>query len=62
MSLVGHGMPELPQALAKNLLARDKILHKAAAAEELVRKACTEMPTWDALVTMVTQQISGTCR
>jgi hypothetical protein len=59
LSLVGHGMPELSRALGKDLLARDRILHKAAADEALVRKACAEMPSWDILVTTVTQLIKS---
>jgi hypothetical protein len=59
LSLVGRGMPELPRALGKDLLARDKILHRAAADEDLMRKACAEMPSWEHLVTTVTELIQG---
>jgi hypothetical protein len=62
LAIVGHGMPELSRALGKDRLARDKILHKAAADEELVRKACTEMSGWEALVTTVARLIMTNVR
>lgn len=49
LSLVGRGMPELPRALAKGLLARDKILHRAAADEDLVRTAADREHRFDAV-------------
>lgn len=62
LSLVGHAMPELSLALRKDLMARDKILHRAAADEALVRKACAEMPSWEALVTTVARLIRSDMR
>lgn len=38
-------------------MARDKILHRAAADPALVHKACAEMPSWAHLVTTVTRLV-----
>jgi hypothetical protein len=59
LSLVGNGMPELDTALGKNLLARDKILHRAAADEGQIGKACASMPSWEHLVATVTRLVAG---
>ncbi len=59
LSVVGQGMPQLSQALRKDPLERDKILHKAAADEALIRRACSEMPSWNALVTTVTRLLES---
>lgn len=59
LSLVGNGMPELDAALGKKRLARDKILHRAAADEGQIHKACAEMPSWNHLVTTVSNVVAG---
>jgi hypothetical protein len=59
LALVGSGMPQLSGALGKKRLDRDRILHRAAADEALVRRACAEMPSWEHLVATVAQLIAG---
>lgn len=59
LSIVGKGMPELASALGKNLMARDKLLHRAASDSGLVSSACAEMPSWEHLVATVTHLVSA---
>lgn len=55
LSLVGRGTHELDDALGKSPLHRDKLLHRAAADEDLVARACAEIPSWNHLVTTVAE-------
>lgn len=55
LSVIGHGVRELDDALAKNRLHRDKILQRAAGDDALVARACAEMPSWERLVATVTR-------
>lgn len=57
LSLVGHGTSALPAALKKELLERDKVLHRAAADQTLVHRSCAEMPSWGYLVSTVTRMV-----
>ncbi|MBC7976014.1 MAG: hypothetical protein H7138_13665 [Myxococcales bacterium] len=50
IALAGRGHPQLKQALGKDLLARDKLLYRAAADDALPAQICAAMPSWDHLV------------
>lgn len=59
LSLVGHGALGLDEALRKDRLHRDKLLHRAASDDELVRRACAQMPSWEQLVETVARILSA---
>jgi len=59
LSLIGRGAGGLDDALRKDRLHRDKLLHRAASDEELVRRACAQMPSWDQLVATVARILSA---
>ena len=59
LSVIGRGRRDLDDALSKNRLHRDKILHRAASDEALLARACAEMPSWDLLVATVTRLLES---
>ena len=62
VGVVGRGAREFGDALNKSRLHRDKLLQRAADDQDLLRRACAEMPSWDHLVTTVTRLVCATPR